>query len=137
MFCPVEDQYLSGRAFGGNQIRVLGHVSRLVDFSRVDDLLDDLNLRRRGDSVTTHFPPLLVPLELDIALREVNCCDLKVILGLVRGVSAEKESMDRVWLVCRSLWSSERVGPNTRAESLTIPCPGTIGTLGLANPGRG
>lgn len=102
MFRPVEDQNFSRRAFGGNQIGVLGHVSSLVYFSRVNYLLNDLNLGCRRDGVTTHFPPFVVPLETDIAFGEVDSCDLKMILGLARGVSAEKKAMDRVWLVCGS-----------------------------------
>ena len=83
MFRSVEDQYLSRRAFRGNQIRVLGHVSSLVDFSRVNYLLNNLNFGRGGDGVTTHFSPLVVSFKVDIAFGEVNGCDLKMILGLV------------------------------------------------------
>jgi len=102
MFRPVKDQNLPRCAFGGNQIGVLRHIPRLVDFSGVNNLLDDLNLGRRGDSVTTHFPPFLVPFKVDIAFREVDCCDLKIILGLVGGVSTKQKPMDRVWFVCRT-----------------------------------
>jgi hypothetical protein len=83
VFRSVKDQYLSRRAFGGNQIGVLGHIPGLVDFPRVNYLLNDLNLGRCGDSVTTHFSPFLVPLELNIAFRKVDCCDLEMVLGLV------------------------------------------------------
>ena len=83
MFRPVEDQYLSGRAFGGNQIGVLRHVPSLVDFARVSYLLNDLYFRCRGDGVTTHFSPFIVPFEGDIALGEMDGRDLKVIRGLV------------------------------------------------------
>ena len=83
MFRPVEYQYLSRRAFGGNQIGVLGHVSSFVDLPWVNYLLNDLNLRCRGDGVTTHFSPFFVPLEADIAFGEVDGCDLEMILGLV------------------------------------------------------
>ena len=89
MFRPVEDQYLSRRAFGGNQIGVLGHVPRLVDFSGVDYLLDDLDFGRRGDCMATHLSPFVVPIEVDVAFREVDCCDLKIIRGLGRGVSTK------------------------------------------------
>lgn len=82
VFRPIEDQYLPRRTFGGNQIGVLGHVSRLVDFSGVNYLLDDLNLGGGRDGVATHLSPFFVPVEGDIALREVECCDLKIILGL-------------------------------------------------------
>jgi len=89
VFRPVKDQNLSRRAFGGNQIGILGHIPRLVDFSRVNYLLDDLDFGRRGDSVATHLSPFFVPLEVNIAFWEVNRCDLKIIRGLGRGVSAE------------------------------------------------
>lgn len=79
----VENQYFSRRAFGGNQVRVLRHVSCLVDFSRVNYLLSNLNLGRRRDRVTTHFPPFFVPFEWYIAFRKVERCDLKIILGLI------------------------------------------------------
>ena len=102
MFRPVKDQNLSRRALGGDQIGVLRHIPRLVDFARVNYLLDDLNLGRRGDCVTTHFSPFLVPFEVDITFREVDSRDLKIILGLGGGVSTKQKPMDRVWFVCRS-----------------------------------
>jgi hypothetical protein len=83
MFRPVEDQYLSRRAFCGDQIRVLRHVPGLVDFPGVNYLLNDLNLGCCGDGVTTQLSAFVVPFELNIAFREVDCCDLEVILGLV------------------------------------------------------
>ena len=89
MFRPIKDQYLSRRAFGGNQIRVLRHVSCLVDLSGVNYLLDDLNFWRRGDGVATHFSPFFVPIEVGIAFRKIDCCDLEVIWGLVGGVSTK------------------------------------------------
>ena len=89
MFGSVEDQNFSGRAFGGNQIGVLRHVPRLVDFSGVDYLLDDLNFGCRGDSMPTHFSSFFVPIEVGITLRQMDRCDLKMILGLAGGVGAE------------------------------------------------
>jgi hypothetical protein len=86
---PVKDQHLSRRALGGNQVGVLGHVPRLVDFSGVNYFLDDLDFGCRGDRVTTQFSPFVVPIEVDIAFGEVDCCNLKIIRGLVGGVSAE------------------------------------------------
>ena len=79
MFRPVKNQYLSRRTFGSDQVGILGHVPRLVDLSRVDYLLDDLNFRRRGDGVATHFSSLIVPIQVDITFREVDCRDLKMI----------------------------------------------------------
>ena len=76
VFRPVKDQYLSRRAFGGNQIGVLRHVPRLVDFSGVNYLLDYLNFGSRGDGVTTHFSSFLVSFELNIAFGKVDGCDL-------------------------------------------------------------
>jgi len=76
VFRPVKDQNISRSAFGGNQIGILGHIPRLVDFSRVNYLLDDLDFGRRGDGVATHLSPFFVPFELDIAFGEVDCCDL-------------------------------------------------------------
>ena len=89
MFRPVKNQDLSRRAFGGNQVGVLRHVSRLVDFSGVNYLLDDLDFRRRGDGMATHFASFFVPIDGGIAFWKVNCRDLKIIRGLVRGVGAE------------------------------------------------
>jgi len=89
VFGPVKDQNFSRRAFGGNQIRVLRHIPRLVDFSGVNYLLDDLNFGCRGDSVATHFSSFLVPIEVDITLRQMDRCNLEVILGLAGGVGAE------------------------------------------------
>ena len=89
MFRSVKDQNLSRRAFCSNQIGILGHIPRLVDFSRVNYLLDDLDFRCRGDGVATHLSPFFVPLEVNIAFGKVDCCDLEIIRGLGRGVSAE------------------------------------------------
>lgn len=44
----VKDQYLSGDSFGGDEIRVLGHISRTVNLSFVVDFLDDLYPRAGG-----------------------------------------------------------------------------------------
>ena len=76
MLCPVKDQNFSRSAFGGNQIRILGHIPRLVDFSRVNYLLDYLDLGRGGNGVATQLSPFFVPFEVDIAFGEVDCCDL-------------------------------------------------------------
>lgn len=83
VFRPVEYQYLTRRAFSGNQIGVLRHVSSLIDFSRMNYLLNDLNLGCRRDGVTPNLSPFVVPIEVYIAFRKVDCCDLKVILSLV------------------------------------------------------
>ena len=72
VFRPVKNQYLSRRAFGGNQVGVLRHISRLVDFSRVNYLLNNLDFRRRGDGVATHFSSFVVPVEGSIAFGEVD-----------------------------------------------------------------
>ena len=89
MFGPIKDQNFSRSAFGGNQIRVLRHVPRLVDFSGVNYLLDDLNFWCRGDGVAANFSSFVVPIEVDITLRQVDRCNLKMILGLVGGVGAK------------------------------------------------
>lgn len=89
MFGPVKDQNLSGRTFGGNQIGVLRHIPRLVDFSRVDYLLGDLDFGCSRDGVATHFSSFFVPFEVNITLRQMDRCDLKIVWGLVGGMSAE------------------------------------------------
>lgn len=89
MFGPVKDQNLSGCAFGGNQIGVLRHVPRLVDFPRVNYLLDDLNFGRGWDGMATHLSSFFIPFELPVTLRQVDSGDLKIIRGLIGGVGTE------------------------------------------------
>lgn len=89
VFGPVKNQNLSRCAFGGNQIGVLRHVPRLVDFPGMDYLLDDLNFGCGWNGVATHLPSFFIPFELPVALRELDGSDLKVIRGLIGGVGAE------------------------------------------------
>ena len=136
MLRPVKDQYLSRRTLGGNQIGVLGHVPRLVDFSGVNYLLDGLDFGRSGDGMATHFSPFVVPIEVGIAFGEVDCCDLKVIWGLVGGVGTEQKSVDRIGFVCGpGRWS--RCTERDSKGVLTIPCRGTIDKSRWANPAHG
>jgi hypothetical protein len=89
VFGPVIDQNLSRRAFGGNQIGVLRHIPRLVDFSGVNYLLDDLDFGCRRDGVATHFSSFVVPIEVRITLGQMDRCNLEMILGLTGGVGAK------------------------------------------------
>ena len=121
MLRPIPDKDVSRDRPRSNKIRVLGHVSRTIDFARVVDSLCNLDARGRcsggWESVPTEFTTFIVVRvsvesigrvndgggRVCVAFREVHGCDLKVVLRLTGRVCTKEETMDCVWLVG---WSS-------------------------------
>ena len=75
------------------------HVTRAVDFTIVVDFLDDLYPRRRRKGVGANFAALFVIVSAVklistgsgvIALWDLDCGDLEVVLGLSGGVRSEQ-----------------------------------------------
>lgn len=109
MFCAIKDEHLSRYRFRSDQVGVLGHVTRPVDFTRMVDFLYDLYARLGWDGVSAEFATLVVvvgAIELvrqgAVTLRYMNGGDLEVVLGLARCVRAEKQSVDSVGFVGRA-----------------------------------
>jgi hypothetical protein len=106
MLRPIKNEHLSRDSFCCEQIRVLRHISRTVDFSFVVEFLDDLDAGLRRDGVSTEFTTLfivVVAVKFFVAFGDLDTCDLEVVLGLARGVGSKEEAVGCVGLVCRSL----------------------------------
>lgn len=60
MFRPVKNQHFSRNSLGRNHIRILGHVSRPIDFPLMVDLLCDFDSRLNGNTVPTEFSAFII-----------------------------------------------------------------------------
>lgn len=106
MFGAIKDENLSIDAHRSNNIRVLWLISSLVDLSGVIDLLFNGHLDRgllaiRRISVATDLPSLLIIVVgtcCDI-LWQFNVGNLEIILCIVGGMGAYKQSMNSIILV--------------------------------------
>ena len=107
MFRAVEHEHVARDGLGRDQVRVLWHVARAVDLARVVDPLHDADARlRRRERVSAELAALLV---IGAAVEDVRARsaagrdlyrrDLQVVGGLAGRVRAEKQAVDRVWLV--------------------------------------
>lgn len=106
----IKDKHLSRYRFRSDQIWILRHVTRPVHFARMVDFLYDLDPRLGRNSVSAEFATLVIVVAaIDlvcrgaITLRYMNGGDLEVVLCLARGVRAEKQSVDGVGLVWRTV----------------------------------
>lgn len=95
---PVKDQDIATAGQGGNQIRVLGAISSLVNLAGVVDLLDNVPLHCSlvALSVTTNLATLLIVVgrvRSDI-LGYLHLGNLEVVLLVVGGVSTDEGSVD-------------------------------------------
>lgn len=109
MLRPVEDEHFTGDRFGGNEVRVLRHITRPVHFALMIDFLDNLDAGLGRDCVTTELAPLVIVIctvepicrPAVVALRKVYGGDLEVVLCLPGRVRPEKQPVDSVGLVRR------------------------------------
>ena len=57
---PIKHKHLPAHRLGRDEVGVLGHVPRAVDFAFVVDALDDLDARGGGEGVPPEFAPVVV-----------------------------------------------------------------------------
>jgi hypothetical protein len=103
----VKDQHFSSDSFGGDEIWVLGHVSRAVDLSFMVDFLDDLYPRAGWQRVSSELATLIVVVGAFkligarggvVAFGDLDCGDLKVVLRLSGCVRSKEKSVGCVGL---------------------------------------
>ena len=127
MLCAVEHEHVSRDGLGRDQVRVLRHVARAVDLARMVDALHDADARLcRGERVAAELAALLV---VRAAVEDVRAWsaargdlysrDLQVVGRLARRVRAEKQAVDRVWLVGRPGWEREISSRGGRVDGCT------------------
>ena len=108
----------------------------------MDDFLCDLDARRRGDRVPAKLATLVIVRATveDVragtsALGDLDGRNLEIVGSLAGGMRPEKNTVGGVGLV----WSAGRsVGKESDRTGCrrTIPCQGTTGRSGWANPKR-
>lgn len=108
VFRSIENKDLARHRFSGNQIRILWHVSRPVDFTRMIYPLDDLDSGCRRNCVSTEFFSLVVVISSVKFVRagrwvpafgDLNLSNLQVILCLTGCVCSKEETVGCVGLV--------------------------------------
>lgn len=60
VLCPIEYEHLSGDSFGSNEVGILRHIPRAVDFAGMVDLLSDLDSWLRGDGMSAKLATLII-----------------------------------------------------------------------------
>ena len=142
MLGPIKHKDFSRNRLRRNQIRILRHIPRPIDFPRMVNLLYDLNAWLRWNSMAAQLAPGIVvvrTVELvcrwaRIALRDLDRGYLQVVLGLAGGVGPEKEAVCCVWFVCGSgLGHLVSMKGRGRGIGRTTLYRGTIGMLGWAS----
>jgi len=107
VLCAVKDINFARNGLGGNQVWVLRHVARAIDLSLVVDLLDDLYPRGWGKTVAAQLTTFIVIISAvevvgaagrATAFGNLDCCNLKVVLSLARGVRSKEKAMGGVRL---------------------------------------
>lgn len=69
MFRTIKDEELSRVGFRGDEIWILGHVTRSIDFSFVSDRLDNLDARF-GDGVSSNLCVVVVQTSVLRSMKE-------------------------------------------------------------------
>ena len=145
MFCPVKHEHFARNGLRRNQVGVLRHVSRAVDFARMIDSLNYLEAGLGRETVASQLAAFIVvvaPVKLVsggtfIALRKVHSRDLEVILRLARRMRSEQQSVDSVWFVRGSMLCQTSGQCGDEYVVLTTLCQGTIDTSDSASPRHG
>lgn len=106
MFCSVKYEHLAGNGFGRNEIRVLGHIARSVDFPGMVDPLNDLDAGLGRDGMAAQLAPLVVIIGAVKSVRrgaivsfwKLDSGYLQIILGLAGSVGSQQQSVGRIGL---------------------------------------
>lgn len=93
---PVEDHDLAVDTHRGNEVLILRHVTRFVDFSLVINLLNNLELWLESPCrvVAANLPALcIVVVRISGRGRQAELSNLKIVWGAIRCVSTHQQSM--------------------------------------------
>ncbi len=99
MLRTIENEDFTRDGLCRDQVRVLRHVTRAVDFTIVVDFLDDLYPRRRRKGMGAYFAAFFVIVSAVklvstgsrvITLWDLDRGDLEVVLGLSGGVRSKQ-----------------------------------------------
>lgn len=109
MFRPIKNKHFPSDSLCSNQIRILGHISCPINFSRMVDLLNNLDAWLSRDGMSSELTTVIIvgiPIEF-VCVRSgvfgnLDGGDLEVVLGLARGVGTEEETVDCMGFVGRS-----------------------------------
>ena len=110
MFRAVKHKHFPRYRLRSNEVRILWHVTCPIDFPLMVDALYDLNPGLWRDAVAAEFSAFVIVVRTIesirgstvIALGELDCGNLKVVLCLARRMCTEEKAVGGIRLIRRA-----------------------------------